>query len=322
MLQNSAFEIQPKSPLSFKETIDIEEHAGNMSGWKVRYDQISAGQFAGSITELNLTGMQLIRDKSNQAIIKSGESIPDTIMLTLPLAPAAENLYCEGHIFTPSNLLVSNWRNLPELKTPANLDVICINASQDLLQNALDRQNIILNLSDSAHCYQLDKIGNQDELLTLLKTIMTPNNLQPLLEHEAIRKGIRDTLLQNLLELINEEEVQYLTSLARKRIVDKARDYVLANINDNPSIVDLCNAVGASRRKLQYCFQETLGINPVTYLRTIRLNSAHRELLMQDGTKQVQNIAAKWGFLHLSRFANDYKQLFGELPSDTIKRKQ
>lgn len=322
MLQNSAFEIQSQSPLSFKETIDIEEHAGNMSGWKVRYDQISAGQFAGSITELNLTGMQLIRDKSNQAIIKSGESIPDTIMFTLPLAPVVENLYCEGHVFNPSNLLVSNWRNLPEIRTPANLDVICINAAQDLLQNALDRQNIILDISDTAHCYGLDKISNQDELLNLLKTVMTPNNTQALLEHEAIRKGIRDTLLQNLLELVNEEEVQYLTSLARKRIVDKARDYVLANINDAPSIVDLCNNVGASRRKLQYCFQETLGINPVTYLRTIRLNSVHRELLMQDGTKQVQNIAAKWGFLHLSRFANDYKQLFGELPSDTLKRNQ
>lgn len=322
MLQNSAFNIQPQSPLSFKETIDIEEHAGNMSGWKVRYDQISAGQFAGSITELNLAGMQLIRDKSNQAIIKSGESVPDTIMFTLPLTPVVENLYCEGHIFNPSNLLVSNWQNLPEIKTPANLDVICINAEKQLLQNALDRQNIILNISDTAHCYGLDKIGNQDELLTLLKTVMTPNNTQALLEHEAIRKGIRDTLLQSLLELVNEEEVQYLTSLARKRIVDKARDYVLANINDAPSIVDLCNNVGASRRKLQYCFQETLGINPVTYLRTIRLNSVHRELLMQDGTKQVQNIAAKWGFLHLSRFANDYKQLFGELPSDTLKRNQ
>ncbi|WP_137169959.1 helix-turn-helix domain-containing protein [Marinomonas sp. FW-1] len=322
MLHNSAFEIQPHSPLSFKETVDIEEHAGNMSGWDVRYDQISAGQFAGSITELNLAGMQLIRDKSNQAIIKNGASVPDTIMFTLPLAPVIENLYCEGHVFNPSNLLVSNWQNLPEIKTPANLDVICINAEKQLLQNALDRQNIILDISDTAHCYGLDKIGNQDELLTLLKTVMTPNNTQALLEHEAIRKGIRDTLLQSLLELVNEEEVQYLTSLARKRIVDKARDYVLANINDAPSIVDLCNNVGASRRKLQYCFQETLGINPVTYLRTIRLNSVHRELLMQDSTKQVQNIAAKWGFLHLSRFANDYRQLFGELPSDTLKRNQ
>jgi len=80
--------------------------------------------------------------------------------------------------------------------------------------------------------------------------------------------------------------------------------------------------VGASRRKLQYCFQETLGISPVTYLRIIRLNSVHRELLTLDSTKQVQNIATKWGFLHLSRFANDYKQLFGERPSDTLKRNQ
>lgn len=322
MLQNSAFDIQSHSSLSFKESIDIEEHAGNMSGWKVRYDQISAGQFAGSITELDLAGMQLIRDQSNQVIIKSGESIPDTVMFTLPLAPVVDTLYCEGHIFNTSNLLVSDWRNLPEIKTPADLDVICINTETSLLQNALDRQNIILDLTGSAHSYHLYQIGEYRELLNLLKTVMTPNGNLALLEYEAIRKGIRDSVLQNLLELTDEKEAQHLTPLAKKRIIDKARDYVLANMNDAPSIVDLCNSVGASRRKLQYCFQETLGINPVTYLRTIRLNSVHRELLMQDSTKKVQNIAAKWGFLHLSRFANDYKQLFGELPSDTLKRNQ
>jgi len=226
MLQNSAFEIQPQSPLSFKESMDIEEHAGNMSGWKVRYDQISAGQFEGSITELNLHGMQLIRDKSNQAIIKNGNSLPDSIIFSMPLMPLKENLYCEGYIFSPLSLLASEWRNLPEIRTPANLDVICINTKLELLQNALDLQKITLDLSSSAHCYQLHQISEQNELLNLLKTVMTPNGNLALLEHEVIRKGIRDTVLQSLLELTEEIEVQHLTPVARKRVVDKAREYV------------------------------------------------------------------------------------------------
>jgi len=33
----------------------------------------------------------------------------------------------------------------------------------------------------------------------------------------------------------------------------------------------------------------------------------------------VQDIAARWGFWHLSHFANDYRRMFGELPSETLR---
>jgi len=91
-----------------------------------------------------------------------------------------------------------------------------------------------------------------------------------------------------------------------------------AHPDQPPSILELCNRVGASRRKLQYCFQETLGINPVAYLRTLRLNAAHRALRRGAG-ESVQDVAARWGFCHLSRFARDYRRLFGQLPSTTLK---
>ncbi|GHU15365.1 hypothetical protein AGMMS50225_28560 [Betaproteobacteria bacterium] len=34
----------------------------------------------------------------------------------------------------------------------------------------------------------------------------------------------------------------------------------------------------------------------------------------------VGDIAARWGFWHLSHFAADYKEMFGELPSDTLRQ--
>jgi AraC family ethanolamine operon transcriptional activator len=33
----------------------------------------------------------------------------------------------------------------------------------------------------------------------------------------------------------------------------------------------------------------------------------------------VQDVAAAWGFWHLSQFATDYRKLFGTRPSDTLK---
>jgi AraC family ethanolamine operon transcriptional activator len=36
----------------------------------------------------------------------------------------------------------------------------------------------------------------------------------------------------------------------------------------------------------------------------------------------VAVVAANWGFWHPGQFAKDYKQLFGENPSETVKRTQ
>jgi len=55
-------------------------------------------------------------------------------------------------------------------------------------------------------------------------------------------------------------------------------------------------------------------------LRTIRLNGARRDLRNAASCHAtVQDIAAAWGFWHLSQFASDYKDLFGELPSASLR---
>ena len=125
-----------------------------------------------------------------------------------------------------------------------------------------------------------------------------------------------------LLDVIVPDDATCLGLTARKRIVDRAREYALSHLDEPLSILELCNNIGASRRKLQYCFQETLGINPLTYLRLLRLNAVRRELC--DGVKErrVQEVAARWGFWHLSRFATDYRALFGEKPSQTLYREK
>ena len=77
--------------------------------------------------------------------------------------------------------------------------------------------------------------------------------------------------------------------------------------------------MGTSRRKLNYCFQDVLGTTPVKYLRSLRLNGARRALRQAAPGVTIQDIASHWGFWHLSQFAQDYKKLFGELPSATLK---
>ncbi|HAC68650.1 MAG TPA: AraC family transcriptional regulator, partial [Pseudomonas sp.] len=156
------------------------------------------------------------------------------------------------------------------------------------------------------------------ELAQLAAEIFAPAS-QTWLAQASLRTTVRESILMHLLDLLDTTDPHEVAPSARMRLVKKARDYALAHPDRPPSILELCNRVGASRRKLQYCFQETLGINPVAYMRALRLNAVHRAL-RRNQSDTVHDIAIQWGFWQVSRFATDYRQLFGELPSTTLKR--
>ena len=59
----------------------------------------------------------------------------------------------------------------------------------------------------------------------------------------------------------------------------------------------------------------------MAHLRRIRLDRVHGELLRATVEPRVSDIAMRWGFFHPSRFARQYQERFGELPSDTARRR-
>jgi len=108
----------------------------------------------------------------------------------------------------------------------------------------------------------------------------------------------------------------------RQRIVAKARDLVLAHHDQAITVPQLCEQLFVSRRTLQYCFEDVLGMSPMQYLRLIRLNGARRHL-RQASSKSltVQDVAVDWGFWHFSQFSSDYRKLFGQSPSESLRQR-
>ncbi len=89
----------------------------------------------------------------------------------------------------------------------------------------------------------------------------------------------------------------------------------------NSSVADLCAACDVPRRTLNRVFQNALGMGPVTYLRRLRLNAVRRALQEPGkGSASVTEVALEQGFWHLGRFAEQYLELFGESPHETLRR--
>jgi AraC family ethanolamine operon transcriptional activator len=72
---------------------------------------------------------------------------------------------------------------------------------------------------------------------------------------------------------------------------------------------------------LEYAFRERYAMTPQAYIKTIRLNNARKQLLKaMPCTNQVTRIAEQNGFSHMGQFSIDYKKLFLECPSNTLKK--
>ncbi len=149
--------------------------------------------------------------------------------------------------------------------------------------------------------------------------------------HERIQQGevdaaeIEAMLDAHVKEIIAngppERTVCSRSRRARYLIFRRAEDMMYANLRRHIYMQELCDAAGVSERALRYAFEELVGISPVRYLSMQRLCEACRSLASADaGRKSVKSIALSCGLWDLSRFADNYRRVFGELPSETLMR--
>lgn len=107
------------------------------------------------------------------------------------------------------------------------------------------------------------------------------------------------------------------------RIVARARAYIDAHLDQPIAIDDLAAASFASRRTLHRAFVEVLGETPLAYVLKLRLNRIRRDLASPaEALRTVTTVSHRWGIGELGRLASRYRSQFGELPSQTLARRQ
>jgi AraC-like DNA-binding protein len=117
------------------------------------------------------------------------------------------------------------------------------------------------------------------------------------------------------------EEIRRLGEHDGPSYLKRAERYVKANISETISIDDLVSASGASMRTLYKVFSTHHNATPMGYVKRIRLEHARRELENNCGSaRTVAEIAMAVGMEHLGNFAADYKKVYQELPSETLRR--
>jgi AraC-like DNA-binding protein len=107
------------------------------------------------------------------------------------------------------------------------------------------------------------------------------------------------------------------------RIVSRARAYIHENLEGPLSIDAIAAAAFTSHRTLHRAFEIVLDETPYSYVQRLRLHRIRHELVSDDERScTITSVANQWGISELGRFAAWYRDLFGELPSETLRRQR
>lgn len=307
-------------------TTDADDHAAGLQHWSQDYEQLSTGAFEGVLDEVWFGNVQLFRERTNQIVHQNGAAWEGSRTIAVVNTASEEGLF-SGTLLNRDTIFT--FGDQFDFRTPKDLDLLAITVDANALNefaSTVWHTDIEHSVPHSGALKGAPEIPSRLREFFMLLLSSIKNNPK-MLNYLQIRKGMEQEVLNSIILAVGDTSATTDASVAqsRKAVVEKVREYVLAHREDPVTVADLCSALNVSRRTLQYSFQAVLNVNPVAYLRAIRLNGTRRALRSACGTPNasVADIAARWGFWHLSHFAADYKLMFGELPSQTLRgRKQ
>ncbi len=303
-------------------TGDVDAQAQAQPGWRQHYEQLSAGPFEGWVQHVQLPGLRLVREDSRCAVHQRGDLGQRAYGLALPLAMSGPAIF-NGQRVARDDLMIGRGDAL-DLVTPEQFSLIAVVVDEELLHPLWER---MYGRRPSAWIEQQLVLAARPAAAAAVRRLQLQALQELCADDSPIRTAtallqLRDALLIEWIEALPERvDVSELPALAaRRHLVQQACALMLARSDEPLSMLQVCRHVGASRRKLNCCFQDVLGTSPLKYLRALRLNGVRRAL--RGGAGSVQQAAARWGFWQLGEFAAAYRRQFGELPSQTLKKRE
>ena len=100
----------------------------------------------------------------------------------------------------------------------------------------------------------------------------------------------------------------------------RSLSWLRANLHEPIDLENLARIAEVPPRTLERHFRTFLNATPLAWVRRMRLTRARQALIDADATETVTDVALVCGFSQLGRFAAQYREHFGELPSDTLRR--
>ncbi len=309
-------------------TIENAAAQASMQPWvAMECYQLSRGGRVSQMHTLDLGNQQIVQEHQFAAVQKLGSTPADYCTISYS-TPSSAFRFSDHAASGTESIFFMPERTDFDIYVPAGTQTAYISFSEREFLEAARGLNPAAWALPSRQVSQLQcaQLGALKAALTQwLCAAETAASAGDVLAPDVLRAIMLETVLRIVAANASDNTIlPPLSARARAlQICRMAREYVDERLaaHEMPTIVDICLSLAVSERTLLYAFHAYVGMSPQAYLRLCRLNHVRSTLLAGNPTTTVTGAAMQMGFLHLSRFAGDYKQVFEETPKATLARR-
>ena len=289
---------------------NLEQFMEEVQYWDLDFRLLGVGGFLGCVKQFVSQDVLLSFARFHRGLDQIGSTPPGYRTFVI-VGEHCHGFQWRGQQITQNDLLIFPQNNELQSASKADFEIFTISVRLAYLEQLFNYLGL-KGLPDKREIVRLNTHVLQ-ELRYLASTIIIStggNLIQPTVQ----------SLVEKLIISATETDTEKTPCMRKRdRAVDSIVDYVRSTPVPTSELAELCCIAGVSERTLQYAFKERYDIAPNVFIKRWNLNTARRQLLSANSAKtNIYDVALKLGFYHQSQFANDYKQLFSELPSKTL----
>jgi AraC family ethanolamine operon transcriptional activator len=300
---------------------DFDAQSERLTGHDQEYFQISAGAFSGRFVSAFLgrhTSLHL--ETANQMLEQRVSCNKDQLSFGLVL-DKGKTFTANGLSLDAGKIMIARCGAELNLDSPADgtIAAICIDRTK-LLESCADPEVLDLLLGESSSVDVIKAPALADQMRQNLSSALRAADQA---RSEQDLETLEDAYLSALSAQFSFHQATRRcwnkTSISRQStVIMAAKSRMRISHDKGLNYKDLSHRLGYTPRSIQNAFATGATLNPSQYLRAVKLNRCRKEILnAEPGSESIGDIAARHGFWSWSRFSQQYRQLFGELPSET-----
>jgi AraC family ethanolamine operon transcriptional activator len=304
---------------------DFDEFADSIRGIAGRFVPTarSEGEWWVEVSALGRVDLQQLQ--IGGAATYAGDGTPDTLTLGIPMTDP-KRIRIDGHALEDNSLIYLK-RDQPftfasrEATRWAGVTIGLNGANPG--QKMFDAEQVMARM-DAATRAQSDP-HHLDRLRQLVGRISSADGSVGF-HDPAASSSAEEEVLSTVLRTIEASTATLdrhigRPQVSRSRVISRTLALIEAKQGKPMFIDDLCGATEVSERTLRNVFHEYFGVGPMRLLKVRQLLEIRAALLAADPSRDtVARIAASFGVWDFSLFARNYKALYGESPSESLRR--
>ncbi len=293
---------------------DYDEFTEMLTVANVEQEILEVGVFKATASILISENVSINSFNINRKVLQKGTSIKGFITFTI----YKPNVFFNWRKHEMKEGLIGIlWNREHESISGSNFEATPISIEENYFLKSCKIKgfpNLIELLSKNELLY-VDEI-KLFKIRQLILFILKKNDIEDSQLHQLMEIELDDHLIDCLSDVLETKPTNDITNRNFYNIVD----YINNHKTDLTSVSQICENNNVTERTLRRWFKKEFELSPKQYLNKLRLNKVRQVLKNKSNYSNISEIAYEFNYWHMGQFAKDYKKLFNELPSHTLKK--